>query len=248
MKNFYLARRSGKLSATQFTRRWRRHGELAMTLPLWRFASGYEHCDVIALPDAEGSASALVWSHEWDGVGIVHFATASDMESLSTDPDFPELLADEQHVFREPVAETAVMTIEQQYRQRPGVAAKVIAFLRPRQGKSDPEFRSAWDAQLPLVLGSRRTDQLVLRYSHNVPVGVDAISGDTPDLRARVDVGLHVAGVMEIGFASNDDLADFVADPAFAETVQHLKTFVDLERSTFVMTNEVVMSPRVRAR
>jgi hypothetical protein len=79
MKNFYLARRHLELWATPFTYRWWRHCELAMGPPLWRFARGYEHRDVLApSPSVSGSgASRLVWSGGWDGVGIVYIEAST---------------------------------------------------------------------------------------------------------------------------------------------------------------------------
>jgi hypothetical protein len=98
------------------------------------------------------------------------------------------------HVFSPSVANTAVMTMEDVLRRRPGVAAKLMAFLTPKRGTDHAEFRSVWDAQVPLVLGTERTEQLVLGYSHNPAVTMDAVSADNPDLRARVGIEMQAAG------------------------------------------------------
>jgi hypothetical protein len=246
LKNFYLARRNPALSADAFARRWRRHGELAMSLPLWRYANGYQHCDVLAAPPADAAAQiAPAWNADYDGVGIVYFDSPADMEQLGVHPEFPTLLADESGAFSEAVANTAVMTTEQELRRRSGVAAKLIAFLRARDGDDAATFRRRWDRHVGLVLGAEETERLVLRYSHNHPIEQDAVDDGNLDVRTRISIGLtDIAGVAEIGFASVADLAAYLALPSRRTIGEDLETFVDLARSEFVATNEVVMAPR----
>ncbi|HEY3697483.1 EthD domain-containing protein [Phenylobacterium sp.] len=64
-KMIYVARRKPGMTPEAFVARWRRHGALAMSLPLWRRMSRYVQASVIQ-PAPIAGASA-----DYDAVGVV---------------------------------------------------------------------------------------------------------------------------------------------------------------------------------
>src|ERR1700744_6423146 len=131
LKNIYMARRNPAFARGQFAERWRRHGQLAMSLPFWRFASGYQHCDVLEeQPRETDPLLAGAWADGYDGIGLVYFPGFDDIEGMTADPAFPTLLADEWGAFVEPVANFSMLTREEVLKDRSGAAVKYFAFLR----------------------------------------------------------------------------------------------------------------------
>src|SRR5437016_5068498 len=64
-KLIYLAKRKSGFTPMQFAARWRRHGALAMSLPMWRYMSGYAQADVLHPSPVPGT------SEDYDGVGLL---------------------------------------------------------------------------------------------------------------------------------------------------------------------------------
>lgn len=245
----YLARRNPDLARGSFPERWRRHGELAMSLPFWRHASGYFHNDVLEdPPSGVDSHTPEPWSSDYDGVGVVFLPSAADMESLITHQDFPVLLADEWGAFNEPVANFSVLTTEEVHKERRGTAIKFFAFLRAAAGVDRADFTARWRAHVGLVMRSEDLSRLVLRYAHNHPVPLEAAGESEMSVRDRIDQGIaDVGGIVEVGFASRADMEAYLQHPDRAAIRADLERFVDLERSIFVATNEVTMDARARA-
>jgi hypothetical protein len=95
LKLMYLAKRKPDFTHAQFAARWRKHGALAMSLPLWRHMSGYVQADVLHPTPVPGT------SEDFDGVGIL-WAPSDDMwrNPQPTDVrDVQTLLEDEHHTF-----------------------------------------------------------------------------------------------------------------------------------------------------
>jgi hypothetical protein len=246
VKTIYLARRAAALTREQFPRRWRRHGQLAMSLGFWRDSSGYYHCDVHADPPAAiDSETGAAWSGEYDGVGLVYFPSSSAYESLVTHRDFPRLLADEHGAFIEPVSNFSVLTTEEVLLQAPGTAAKFFAFLRAADGVSAQEFAERWNAHAALVMRSNAMAGLLTKYVHNHPVPVDAVSGEDASIQERITTGLQgVAGVAEVGFASRADLRTFLAHEDRRGLRADLEQFCAVDELILVETDEVTMDAR----
>jgi hypothetical protein len=89
-------------------------------------------------------------------------------------------------------------------------------------------------------MGSPALAAPILRYVQWTPMS-PAESEDDPKLRERLDIGLDVAGVAEVGFASRADLEAYLAHRDRAAVRADLEEFADLEASLMVLTSEVTM-------
>lgn len=106
---------------------------------------------------------------------------------------------------------------------------KLFAVLRRRQGMSTEEFVEHWrDHHGPLIASEPTLARHLVRYEQHVRHRPDALSG-TPD----------VDGVAVQWFASIDDFAAFLGEPAYAELVAPDEVrFLDMDRVEFVITEE----------
>ena len=246
VKTIYLARRARALKREEFPRRWRRHGELAMSLGFWTDSSGYYHCDVFEdPPGAIDPELGEAWAGEYDGVGLVYFPSSSAYESLVTHADFPLLLADEEGAFIEPVENFSILTREEVLVQAPGTAAKLFAFMHAGEGVSQAEFDRQWSDHAARVMGTQAMSAMLTKYVHNHPVRADALSADDGSIRDRLDTGMQaIAGVAELGFASRTDLRLFLSHPGRRGFRNSLSSFCAVDEMIMVETNEVTMAPR----
>jgi EthD domain-containing protein len=243
IKAVYLARRNPRFERGAFPERWRRHGELALSLAFMDPCIGYFHNDVLADPPRDDDVhTGTLWSADYDGVGVVMFANSIDLEALLTHPDFPILLADEWGAFNEPVANFTVLTHERLHKARIGTAIKFFAFLRAREGIDREAFAERWLAHVALVMSSPELAHLILRYAHCEPMSVGETGESDPSIRERIDIGLgDVAGIAEVGFASRSDMEAYLRHPDREAVRRDLEAFADLDRSVMVATNEVTL-------
>jgi hypothetical protein len=107
LKLIYLAKRKPDLSFDQFVRRWRQHGALGMSQPLWRFAVSY----VQAEPLKDSGIAGV--STEYDAVAT--YAVDDAMFSEMNDDDMPGALAmaeDELETFSCPISDVSLWVQE----------------------------------------------------------------------------------------------------------------------------------------
>jgi hypothetical protein len=206
-KQFYLATRNPAMSRAEFRASWRRHGELAMQLPLWSNIWRYTQGDSAEVPRAtwerlSGSAQAA------DGIATVWFRDAEAVGRIPADPDHAVLLADEDRIFERRVADTSLFTEETVERDVGGTMVKLVRFLTRRATLSRDEFARAWGASGHELSVPDRTRGLVRSYRRSVAV-------DLPGLRANGSTLGRYDGVAEVGFASVEDLIVAVADDDF---------------------------------
>src|SRR5437588_7807519 len=132
-KQFYLAQRSPALSRAEFRAGWRRHGELAMRLPLWSNVTRYSQGDVADVPAATrarlpGGVQAA------DGIAAVWFRDICAARSLENDPDRALLLADEEGIFEQRIAAMSIFTEEIVEHDLGTCMVKLVIFLARRRG------------------------------------------------------------------------------------------------------------------
>jgi hypothetical protein len=123
LKLMYLAKRKSDFTHTQFAARWRKHGALAMSLPLWRHMSGYVQADVLHPTPVPGT------SEGFDGVGIL-WAPSDDMWRNPEPEDergVQTLLEDEHHTFGHPIPEVSLI-VDEEVRRDAG-EGRTTAFL-----------------------------------------------------------------------------------------------------------------------
>ncbi|CAB4928917.1 unannotated protein [freshwater metagenome] len=244
IKSIYLARRNPRLERGRFAARWRRHGELALSLPFMNPCIGYFHNDVAEHPPvAADPYTGDLWSGDYDGVGVVMFPGGASLESLLTHPTFPILLADEYGAFHELVEEFTTLNHERMIRWRIGTAAQFFAFLRAKDGVSREEFARRWELHLQHVMRSPALAEYVIQYSHNTPLASDETGDADAATRERLTIGslTDVAGIAQVGFASWSDMEAYLSHPDREAIRDDLAEFADLGRSVMVAANEVTM-------
>jgi hypothetical protein len=212
----YLAQRNPALSPEQFTRRWRQHGALAMSLPRWDSVGRYAQCDCLPVPAGLSRAS-----QEYDGIGIVWFTDANPGSSA----DRERMRADERETFSAYVDEIALLLTERAERaSRDGHGpVKANHFLARPADLTRDEFTARW-LEHDIDRGSRA--RLVTRYTKN------EVIGRRPDSRLEFDA------YDEYWFESGAALSEYFsgADPDSLG-----RPWIDDQRSVLVVTNELVL-------
>ena len=222
-KYMYLARRRPTLDRQGFTRRWRQHGALGMSLPRWVNVWRYVHCDVL---DSDGPGIAA----GYDGVGVIWYrslaargAHASDHASQAT------MEADEAETFSEPVANCGVLCAEQVLLDGAHSGLKLVRFLARPACMSITDFDSAWSLHQAAVLAYTGAAGGLCRYVCNPALPAEHPGG----------WGLGVQGVEELWFDDAARLQGFCA--ALQLGRDGLVRPEPWTRATSVITNEVVL-------
>jgi EthD domain len=206
-KQFYVARRHPAMSRGEFRANWRRHGELAMRLPLWSNICRYTQGDTADVPPATGERLAG-FVQTADGIATVWFRDADAVGRVPADPNHAVLLADEDRIFERRVAGTSLFTEEIVERDRGATMAKLVRFIARRSALTREEFARGWERSGQELALSRRTRGLVCSYRRSVAV-------DLPGLPPGESTLGRYDGVAEVGFASVADLVVAVADDDF---------------------------------
>ncbi len=149
-KLIYFAERHPSLSAESFTNRWRRHGELGMSLPRWRNVLRYTQA-VVKARAGGGPPGAIAC----DGVATVVYRSEEARIAHSRDPDSAVTKADEALCFARPVRETAVLTIEQPLLPHLHPARKLYVRAWPAGGVALEAFQRWWANTVNPVLTDR---------------------------------------------------------------------------------------------
>lgn len=122
IKLIYLAKRKPGFSFDEFVCRWRQHGALGMSQPLWRFALGYVQAEPIKPAPIAGA------SDDYDAVAC--YMVTDDMFTSITDDDMPGAMAmaqDELETFSGPIPEVSLWVSEEHI--KPGELGGITAFL-----------------------------------------------------------------------------------------------------------------------
>lgn len=175
-KLIYLAKRKPDLTYAQFTARWRKHGALAMSLPLWRHMSGYVQADVLHPSPVPGT------SEDFDGVGVL-WAPSDDMWRNPQPEDIRNvetLLEDERHTFGHAIPEVSLI-VDEEVRRDTG-EGRTTAFL---YFKISDQARSIVDTLVRSL--DERVEGIVLNTATNLAAFAEPI---TPH-RAVIEVSAH---------------------------------------------------------
>jgi len=155
-KVIYLARRNKELSAEAFVERWKKHGQLAMSLPVWRNMWRYIHCDPIKV----GQTSA-----RWDGVGLVWYRSWEALASIAAETSLRQpLLDDELLTFSDHVRNTAILTEETVVRDGPETDHKMMVFYSEDTDPSKLALASATRIVRNDRVKNEYTQQSLLTY------------------------------------------------------------------------------------
>lgn len=122
LKLIYLARRKPGFTFDEFVRRWRRHGALGMSQPIWRHARGYVQAEPLQPPPLAGAAE------DYDAVAC--FMLSEEMYAGMTDADMEgamQMAEDELETFSAPIPTTSLWVSEEHIRR--GELGGITAFL-----------------------------------------------------------------------------------------------------------------------
>jgi hypothetical protein len=119
-KIVYLANRNPSLSTVEFAARWRAHGQLAMSLPIWRNMWRYAQCQPV------GIAGEVP---PFDAIGLVWYRSLAALRSIALEPSLRQpLLDDELLTFSRHVREGALLTVETVVKPGPRTQHKLFLF------------------------------------------------------------------------------------------------------------------------
>lgn len=107
LKMIYLAKRKPGFSFDGFIRRWRQHGALGMSQPIWRYALGYVQAEPVIPAPIKGA------SEDYDAIAC--FMMQDEMFSGMTEEDMAGaviMAEDELKTFAEPIPNVALWVQE----------------------------------------------------------------------------------------------------------------------------------------
>jgi uncharacterized protein (TIGR02118 family) len=232
VKMIYLAERNPRLTREAWVTRWRQHGAFCRTLPIWDHICHYEQCVAVDGDEfAATSASGAQPRHAWDGVGMIWFWSMEALGRAVEEPTRPQLDADELETFSGPVAPTALLAREAVLRDKGGVGAKVIAFIRRRPDLSRKAFSDYWEHEHgPLLLNCSGVSPWLRKYvqNHTLP--------ETPEPMNVFD------GVVEMGFATAADAVRALTSPEnLADVTPDQANFMEPADMVVLTTDETVL-------
>lgn len=161
-KLIYLTRRHPSLGRTEFTARWRRHGQLGMSRPRWKNIARYVHCDI----DLPGPGLQDILG-DYDGIGMIwHRSPTHRTAHLADATSKAEMEADEAETFAAPIGQVCVL-VREEVEQSPeaGASWKLVRFssssdvtAKPagciglvRNRPLEPEAEDGWGLKCALI-------------------------------------------------------------------------------------------------
>ena len=107
-KIVYIAERKPGFSEEEFVARWRQHGALSMSLPMWSNTERYVQASVVHPAPVAGASSA------YDAVGVCWFYSDGQLGERSAEQleEVRILAADELETFAQPIAPVCIAAVE----------------------------------------------------------------------------------------------------------------------------------------
>jgi hypothetical protein len=224
-KLIYLARRHPSIEQADFTARWRRHGQLGMSLPRWRNIWRYAQCD--ARP---WNAAPLPLAVDYDGVGLVWYRSAEARASHVDDAGRAVMAHDERETFDRPVRDGSFVAREIALRPLPCGGLKLFCFLFVRpDAATETVARHLEGPRAALLTGALRPAGTGAGYILNLAQTDGALGS----------AGLGCAAVDEIGFESSALAARFLTPSLFANLAASQDAVI--ARMTAVLTRETLL-------
>lgn len=213
-KLIYCAERHLDLDPSGFTRRWRQHARLGMSMARWANIHRYVHCDPLqfALPPG-------VSPHACDGVALLWYRSEAARQRHIADQDARAIMkSDEAETFARPVAAFSFLAEEIVLRPAPGAAATLFLLFARRSDIAPDQFAAfRRDVLGPRILGAIAGGS----YTQNFPAP------------AGLPAGLAVDGIDEVS----------VADPAALDlpALGHALTSTDFATLSGLWTSQVTL-------
>jgi hypothetical protein len=225
VKIMYFAPRPEGRSLEDFRARWRRHGDLGMSQPLWKHMYRYAQLDALA-PEESGVAGGGTAEAEVGGIGEIWVRSDEELAEVFADPSAAAMPPDEVKTFGRELGSLLLPTREHVLIEDGPVALLLVGLIhRPATFPKD-RFSERWLESGQHFVGLQELSGHVSRYvqNHVLPPSVEA------------------DGVVQLGFPSADAANAFLAEPKLAEEmVPYEADFVDHSRLTTLVTRENVL-------
>lgn len=177
LKFMYFAKRKPGFTPETFIPRWRQHGALAMSLPMWRNMTLYIHADTIRPVPIAGASS------EYDGFS---YGVARD-EQLSKNPspddaaNVQRLLNDELETFEAPIPPILMFVDEEILKKgAPGGVTACLTFNDLRKAEVVAKAYASQPKATRVVLNRVRADMKMadMKVSYTATVEISAADVD----------------------------------------------------------------------
>jgi len=183
VKYLYLTKRKPGFTPDAFTIRWRKHGALGMSMPLWHHSLLYVQAEVIRPLPVPGA------SDDYDG--IAYIVTNDEAFAAETTPEdkvsAETLLNDELETFAGPIPPVMLFLTEEILKKgEPGGVTAFLFFIDGRKAKPIAErYQKCRDANR-VVLNNRRDDLQIPPFKSVLPY------------RAVVEVSANSASALNV--------------------------------------------------
>jgi hypothetical protein len=236
VKIMYFAPRPEGRSLADFRERWRQHGELGMSQPLWKHMYRYTQLDALT-PEESGVNGAGISTAEAEvgGIGEIWVHSDEELEEVFADPSSAAMPPDEIETFGRELGALLLPTREQVLIDDGPVALWMVGLIHRPAAFPKGGFSERWLESGQHFIGLEEISRHVSRYvqNHVLPPSVEA------------------DGVVQLGFSSADAANAFFAEPKLGEEmVPYEADFVDHSRMTTVLARANVLydvDPAARA-
>jgi hypothetical protein len=185
LKFMYFAKRKPGFTPETFTPRWRQHGALAMSLPMWNNMALYIQADTIRPVPIAGASS------EYDGFS---YAVARD-ERLFTNPspddtaNVQRLLNDELETFEAPIP-PVLMFVDDEILKKgaPGGVTACLAFKDLGKAETIAKAYASKPKASRVVLNRVREDMKMADMKVSYTATVEISAADVDSLKSVLDV------------------------------------------------------------
>lgn len=225
VKLIYFAPRPAGRSLADFRARWRQHGALGMSQPLWRHMTLYKQLDALEPSESGlgGAGLAATAEDEWGGVGQIWVRSEQALGELFEDPSRAAMPPDEVETFGRELGASIMQTREQVVFDRGPVELSFVALIHRPPGFPRERFSARWTESGAHFCALEEVSRHANRYIQN-----HALPGSE-----------WADGVVEVGFGSAAAAAAFFAEPKLVEDMAPSEAdFVDHSRMTSLLVRE----------
>jgi hypothetical protein len=197
-KLVYLAPLERGVDHQTFRDRWRGHGELAMSLPQWRYVDRYELDPAVIAADGGGASLTAGYG----GIGMLWIGDMPEFTAALDDGAGALLYRDELRVFGGLLGDNLRPTREEVVFDAAEPRFKLVVALWRVPSLSRDEFSQRWSAEFARVTEPARSQGRACRCVLN------HTESDDPDC---------IDGFLELGFETHRELKGHLGDPQATE-------------------------------
>lgn len=184
LKFMYFAKRKPGFTSETFIPRWRQHGALAMSLPMWRNMALYIHADTIRPVPISGASS------DYDGFS---YAVARD-ERMFKSPapedtaNIQRLLNDELETFEAPIPPVLMFVDDQVLKKgAPGGVTACLAFNDLKKAEGVAKSYASKPKATRVVLNRVRPDMKMADMKVSYAATVEISAANVDDIKAILE-------------------------------------------------------------